>query len=64
MSTQTEIDFLLETAIIEKSFLDAKENKNVDLEQYISATNTWESHRKYWREIREWFQAINELENK
>lgn len=58
MSTQEELDFIIDTALLEKQFIDAKKNKNAEYQAYRDAKAAWSAHRTYWRQIREWFQAV------
>lgn len=63
MSTQEELDFIIDTALLEKAFLDSKLNKENDYQAYREAKAAWSAHRTYWRQIREWFQAVAAEEN-
>lgn len=59
MSTQEEeLDFIIETANLKKAFLEAKQNMTTDYDAYRTAKAAWSAHRTYWRQIREWFQAV------
>jgi len=58
MSSQEEVEFLITTAALQSSFISAKESMSTDYAAYRSAKTAWSEHRRYWREIREWFQAV------
>lgn len=63
MTSQEEIDFLIETNTLQIAFLESKENKGTDYQTYVDAKTAWSSHRTFWRQIREWFQAVAEEGN-
>lgn len=63
MSTQEELDFIIDTATLEMQFLNAKANKENDYQAYRDAKAAWSAHRMFWRQIREWFQAVAEEGN-
>lgn len=58
MSLQEEIAFLQETDDLRTAFLLSKETRDADYEGYQFAKRAWSQHRTFWREIREWFQAL------
>lgn len=58
MSTQEELDFLAETFALQTAFVQSKATKDTDYQGYLDAKAAWSAHRTFWRQIREWFQAV------
>lgn len=58
MSTPEEIAFLTETHTLHTAFIQSKTTKDTDYQGYLTAKTAWSAHRTFWRQIREWFQAV------